>query len=182
MGGKSATHVGHAGLCPREPTRKRPLLATLSNEFAGQALCRQKSHGLTHHRAWSQPRRAAKIKKLRVSQSDMTVGLDGPMSPSFVWASSEEPDHPRMSGWGSSAYALTYHPLPARRGVTTTPPRGTGRSVGTASQPYLYPAVLRNSTQRPGLGSSCAVRGWIIMGCCCCRCCTNWSLCWCGET
>src|SRR4051794_31162682 len=29
----------------------------------------------------------------------MTVGLDGPMSPSFVWAS-EEPDHPRMSGWG----------------------------------------------------------------------------------
>jgi hypothetical protein len=24
------------------------------------------------------------------------------MSPSFAWAS-EEPDHPRMSGWGSSA-------------------------------------------------------------------------------
>jgi hypothetical protein len=40
-------------------------LATLINEFAGQVLCRQKSHGLTRHRAWSQPRRAAKIKKLR---------------------------------------------------------------------------------------------------------------------
>ena len=40
-----------------------------------------------------------------------------------------------------SAYALTYHLLSARLGVITTPPAGTGRSVGTASQPYLYPVA-----------------------------------------
>ena len=45
---------------------KRQCPATLINEFAGQALCRQRSHGLTHHHAWSQPLKAAKIQKLRL--------------------------------------------------------------------------------------------------------------------
>jgi hypothetical protein len=34
-------------------------------EFAGQALCSQESRGLTHYRAWLQPYKAVKIKKLQ---------------------------------------------------------------------------------------------------------------------
>src|SRR5256886_7495268 len=44
--------------------------ATLINEFAGRAVCRQRSHGLTHHPGWSQPLKAAKIKKLRLRTCD----------------------------------------------------------------------------------------------------------------
>ena len=63
MGG--AIHVGTPGSVNGTDTDDPHCPATLINDFAGQALCRQRSHGLTHHHAWSKPRRAAKIRKLR---------------------------------------------------------------------------------------------------------------------
>jgi hypothetical protein len=47
----------------------------------------------------------------------------------------------------SSAYALTYHPLPARRGVTTTPPPVRGG--------LLVPHHSRRRRQARGQGDVC---------------------------
>lgn len=54
--------------------------ATLINEFAGRAVCRQRSHGLTHHPGWSQPLKAAKIKKLRARDGAGGVRLSSTLS------------------------------------------------------------------------------------------------------
>ncbi len=61
------TRLGHAELCPREVMPTAIAVGKVTNEFAGQAGCRQESRGLTHYPAWPKPHKTHKIGKLRAN-------------------------------------------------------------------------------------------------------------------
>ena len=77
-----------------------PTVGYADQRIRWSGLCRQKSHGLTRHRAWSQPRRAAKIKKLRF----MGAGASGEVDDDAGPARCEHRDNelPAAAGRGRS--------------------------------------------------------------------------------
>jgi len=134
----------HWVLSTKNRLTKGPQSDKMINEFAGQAVCRQKSPGLTLHHAWSRPDWHPKIMKLQVKWWVTSRCTGIPSRPRQRW--SEQRQVSRHPAVGCSIWT----PAPVRF-ETSSPTRWDTRRRPAAGQ---HPARATNHGQQraPGPG------------------------------